>query len=98
MKAQIKQIIYQAIAENNMLLAHPIDMSRQEKTELFGSDGQLDSMSLVSLIVSIEEALENKFGKSILLASEKAMSQRRSPFVTVGSLVDYTEQLLQEVA
>jgi hypothetical protein len=35
-------------------------------------------------------------GKAIVLADERAMSQKRSPFATAGTLADYIELLLSE--
>jgi acyl carrier protein len=47
------------------------------QTALYGGDGSLDSMALVNLIADIEEALAEKFGASIALADEKAMSAKK---------------------
>jgi len=67
-----------------------------EETILFGRDGLLDSVSLVSFILDVEEAIRAGTGISITLADERAMSQSRSPFRRVSSLVDYAAQLLAE--
>lgn len=72
-----------------------IDLKEGEMTKLFGGDGVLDSLGLVSFIVSVEEALEDEFGISILLADEKAMSRRTSPFSRVSNLVDYILELIK---
>lgn len=63
-------------------------------TPLYGPGGNLDSLGLVRLITDIEERVSDKFGKDIVIASEKAMSQRNSPFLTVGSLTDFIIELL----
>lgn len=67
-----------------------------ETTVLLGAEGILDSMGLVSLIVAVEQDVEDKFGKEITIADAKAMSQKNSPFKTVGSLANYIENLLNE--
>lgn len=72
-----------------------IDLKEGEMTKLFGGDGVLNSLGLVSFIVSVEEALEDEFGISILLADEKAMSRRTSPFSRVSNLVDYILELIK---
>ncbi|HEY6926354.1 MAG TPA: hypothetical protein VI653_22915 [Steroidobacteraceae bacterium] len=92
----IRSLIYRAIDSQSALLPAPLDISRGDDTNLFGEGGQLDSMSLVSLIVGIEEEVESQFGVSLILASDKAMSMRRSPFATVGSLLQYVESLMTE--
>jgi len=76
--------------ENN----ETVDLSNGELTKLFGSEGLLDSLGLVTFIVSVEEALEDEFGISLVLADEKAMSRRTSPFSRVSYLVDYIIELL----
>jgi acyl carrier protein len=63
---------------------------------LFGADGVFDSIELVSLIVSIEQALEVEAGLTLVLADERAMSQRKSPFRSVDALVEHIEALRVE--
>lgn len=65
----------------------PADLG--EATVLVGADAVLDSLGVVALIVDIEERLETEHDTSITLASDKAMSQRNSPFRTVGVLADH---------
>ena len=71
-----------------------VNLIHGEELKLFGGDSLLDSLGLVSLIVSIEEAIEDQFNKSIILADEKAMSRRTSPFSRVSYLVDYILELI----
>ena len=72
----------------------PVVISHGEELKLFGGESLLDSLGLVSLIVCIEEAIEDQFNKSIILADEKAMSRRTSPFARVSYLVDYIYELI----
>jgi len=60
-----------------------------EDSRLFGEQGVLDSMGLVTLIVAVEQAIEDRFDQSVALADEKALSQARSPYRTVASLAGY---------
>lgn len=66
-----------------------------ESTVLFGQEGIFDSLGLVSLIVDVEQQIEDH-GTSITLGDERAVSQKHSPFRTVQSLADYTCQLIDE--
>ena len=66
------------------------------ETRLFGGNSKLDSLGLVNLIVAVEQNIEDEFDITITLADERSMSQKHSPFRTVGSLVDYIEMLLKE--
>src|SRR5687767_835401 len=65
------------------------------ETSLFGHDGLLDSLGLVTLVVAVEQAIEDTYGVSVSLADERAMSQRHSPYRTVGSLAEYAGRMLQ---
>lgn len=67
-----------------------------EDTVLFGKDGLLDSIALVSFILDVEEGIRAQYGVSITLADERAMSQSRSPFRRVSSFTDYAAQLIGE--
>jgi acyl carrier protein len=66
------------------------------ETPLFGREGVLDSVGLVTVVVAVEQAIEDNFGVSVSLADEKAMSQTRSPFRTVGSLAEYARGLINK--
>lgn len=69
-------------------------LSEDEDAKLFGGDGILDSLGLVSFIVSVEEAIEDEFNMSIVLADEKAMSRRTSPFGRISYLIDYIFEVI----
>jgi acyl carrier protein len=60
-----------------------------ENTVIVGDSAVLDSIGVVSLIVDIEQRLQMDHDVSIILASEKAMSQKNSPFRTVGVLANH---------
>jgi acyl carrier protein len=63
---------------------------------LIGRQAVLDSLDLVTLIVDLEQRLEEEYGVSLILVDERAMSQRSSPFRTVQSLTDYIYLLIEE--
>ncbi|NWG22380.1 MAG: hypothetical protein HXY39_18895 [Chloroflexi bacterium] len=67
-----------------------------ESTYLVGRRAALDSLGLVTLIVELEQKIEEEFDVALTLASERAMSQKNSPFLTVGALADYICTLLDE--
>jgi acyl carrier protein len=66
------------------------------ETRLVGKGSVLDSLGLVTLIVDLEQRIEEEFGESLTLANERAMSQVSSPFKSVGSLADHVHGLLLE--
>jgi acyl carrier protein len=92
-KATVLALVQSAAAELNAELEEPIDLARGEDAPLYGRDGVLDSLSLVSLILLVEERAAESLGKSVSLTSDRALSQVRSPFRSVGSLADYVVTL-----
>lgn len=89
------KIIVEAINELNQTLDIPLPTDGGIDSPIYGKNGILDSISLVSLIVSVEQKVEDHFGVSIILANEKAMSQRNSPFLTIGTLSNYVQTLVE---
>jgi acyl carrier protein len=67
-----------------------------EDTRLIGREGLLDSMGLVTLIVDVEQRLEEEYDVALVLADDRAMSQKNSPFRSAGALTNYICQLLEE--
>ena len=65
------------------------------ESTLFGKDGMLDSIGLVSLVVAVEQAIEDRYSISISLADERALVQANSPYKTIGSLAEYAGRLIQ---
>ena len=88
--------IFNAIDEVNQIAEPEQILKKAQETVLFGEGSQLDSLGLVSLIVATEQQVQEAFGKSIVLADERAMSQKRSPFRTVSSLSEYIGTLLDD--
>ena len=94
---KIIEVIYKSINEMNSQLDDKIKLVESTETVLMGSDGKLDSLALVNLIVVIEQNIEDKFDVSITIADERAMSQKHSPFRTIGTLANYIDMLLKDM-
>ena len=67
-----------------------------EETRLIGHEAILDSLGLVSLVVEVEQHLADDLEVTLILADERAMSQKRSPFRSIGALADYVCELVTE--
>lgn len=59
-------------------------------------EGNLDSLALVSFIADLEEIISKKFDLNIILADEKAMSAKNSPFKDVSTLSLYIKNLIEQ--
>lgn len=66
------------------------------ETRLFGEEGLLGSLRMINLVLELEETLFEEYGVNLVIADEKALSQKRSPFRDVGSLVEYITGLIEE--
>ncbi|PDW04369.1 hypothetical protein [Candidatus Viridilinea mediisalina] len=90
------QIVLDGLREAIELSERPMPAQLEASTSLIGKQAVLDSLALVTLIVDLEQRLEEEFEVALTLADDRAMSQQHSPFRTVGSLAEYIGMLLAE--
>ncbi|RBQ30109.1 hypothetical protein [Aliarcobacter vitoriensis] len=95
MQKQIEQIIIETLKELNEELENELFINPTSKTKLYGGTGALDSLALVSFITDLEDKISDKFEKNIILADEKAMSAKTSPFRNIETLTLYIKDLLE---
>ena len=86
--------IYRAVDWINGELPPDRQLIKAPETRLLGSQSVLDSMHLVSLIVTIEREVEDTFIVALTLADERALSMEASPFGSIQSLADYIAILI----
>jgi acyl carrier protein len=94
---RIQQIVFDALTTTNQVREEDSQVEISPSARLYGRDGQLESMELVALLIDIEEALQDE-GYNISLSDERAMSQSKSPFRDIPSLVSYISTVMQESA
>lgn len=92
---EIEKIIIETLKDLNEEIENEAFLNPTSKTKLYGSQGALDSLALVSFITDLEEKISDEFNKEIVLADEKAMSAKTSPFRNVESLTLYIKSLLE---
>jgi len=90
----VKKSVFKALTAFNHAEAAKLPVAAD--TVLLGAGGAVDSLGLVRLVMAVERQLEDDFGVGVSLTDEKAMSQRNSPFRSVGALVEYATALLNE--
>lgn len=95
MEDKIEKIIIETLKELNEELENETFENPNSKTKLYGTNGAMDSLALVSFIADLEDKISDEFEKDIILADEKAMSAKTSPFRNVESLSSYIKELLQ---
>jgi acyl carrier protein len=95
MKDRLLALITGVIDEMNQTRDEAIPTEGLLDVGLYGDNTVFDSMGLVSFLAMVEEALEDEFDAEISLTSEKAVSQRVSPFSSVSRLIDFIEEELR---
>ncbi len=94
MQEKIMEIIADAVSDLNEELQYDTLNSVNRETPIFNGEYAIDSLSLVRLVTTLESRIANEFDKKITLADEKVMSQRNSPFKTVGTIADFIAEKL----
>jgi len=94
---QVLQLVLETVSDEADDLGYDQLRAPTADTALFGGEPGVDSLSLVRLVAAVERAAEVRFSRNIVLADERAMSMRRSPFRTVGTLASLLFERLGEI-
>lgn len=84
-----------AVTEINDSRAPDARVSADEDAVLFGEGSPLDSLSLVQVVMAAEGYLSEMAGVDLVLASEAAMSRKRSPYRSLRNLAEYAVEMAQ---
>lgn len=95
-QTNVAELVFTSLREVLEQSDLPVPSVMNEQTALIGQGAVLDSLALVSLVVDLEQRLEEDYGMAVVLASDRAMSQARSPFLTTGTLTAYICELMAE--
>ena len=93
--AEILEVVLQAIRTTNASRPPSSQVPVGPDTALFGNGGPLDSLGLLTLLLDIEDDMQ-RAGHPVRLSDDRAMSQTRSPFRSVPSLVEYIGRIVRE--
>lgn len=92
-KKRIMEVIFSAVDEVNAASLTGKSLEKSVDTVLSGIGGNLDSLGLISLIVAVEQKMDEELGITLPLVDENILSQILSedsnPFKTIGTLIDY---------
>jgi acyl carrier protein len=89
MRDKVLEILKAAVSDLNEELQYESLENPDEATILFGGDDGIDSLSLVRLVIDVEQRLKEELNLVASLADEKAMSARRTPYRTIATLADF---------
>jgi acyl carrier protein len=91
----IRDVVLHAMRTLNLARDASSQLTISPQAPIFGNGSALDSLGLLTLLLDIEEDLQH-VGCKIRLSDDRAMSQTRSPFGSVGSLVEYIGRVARE--
>lgn len=88
------EIINIAINEINESSDDGILIVNDPKTLLLSEGSDVDSLTLVNLLITIERVAEEQTGKTITLVDESTLEAEKSPFSNIESLTLYLTSLI----
>lgn len=92
-KAEALQIVQRALTALNEELPEHERLVIALDVRLFGADSQIDSLSLVSIIVDVESDVSDAVGYPVSLTDDRAVAREPSPFTTPEALADYIVEI-----
>jgi len=95
-REQVLKIIIENV--KNLVDTYPENQrfNVDENTILFGLKSEIDSLSLVSVIVDLETGFYDSFNIEISLTDDRAMTREISPYDNISVLTDYIVELVAE--
>jgi len=93
---RISKAVFAAVDEVNEQLPKGVHIEKSLDAPLYGASGKLESLDFVTLIMEVEEKINAEFGTDITIADDNLLSKEKSPFSTLGTLIEYLHELLHE--
>lgn len=94
MKELAGNILNDAINEVNLDQDPDEQVPTSPGTLLLSPQSNIDSLTLVRLLITVERLIEERTGKTIVVVDESTFESEESPFATVGTLAIHIEKLL----
>lgn len=89
-------VIYESIDIVNEQIIDGPKIEKSKETILLGDASLVDSLSLVNLVVAIEDAVSRYVGKPVSLVDEELLSSTDQPLRSVGSLAVFIENKIKD--
>jgi acyl carrier protein len=81
--------VLDSISHINQQLPAEKQISQDLATVLVGPNSELDSLSLINLIIEVEERINASLGKRIPILDKGIMSEEHGSFNTVSELIEW---------
>lgn len=91
-ETNLLRIIYDSVDETNRQLPADRHLDKNPETVLLGEGSHLDSLGLISFIVSFEEALAAACGLRLNLLEGELLDDPTGPLRDIRSLVAYVQR------
>ena len=86
---EVLEVVYDCIDDLNSMLPSGAKLTKTADTILVGDNGVLDSLSLINLLVSIEEGLKTKLDLQCFLLDESLLVDPDGPYKSIGRLSEW---------
>jgi acyl carrier protein len=96
-KNKIEEIVISQVREVVSTIEGSEVFCIDANTVLFGSGSNIDSLSLVSVIVDLETLFFEEYGFEISLTDDRAMTREINPFDNVSNLVGYILEVIDDL-
>jgi acyl carrier protein len=96
LRQDILAIVYAALDDIDAQSLQEKPVEKTAEAPLLGSDGGVDSLTIVNLVVAIEERIQTEMGKTVVLVDEDNLTLQEHPFRTVGTLAEYVEKIIDK--
>jgi len=90
-REKIERAVYSAVDALNKQLPKGDQIEKFSDAPLYGNGGRLESLDFVTFVMEVETKIQDEFGIELVLTEEDLLSKQRSPFLTLGTLIEYLE-------
>ena len=93
---KVMQSVFDAIDELNGQFPKEERIEKSIDSVLFGGEGTLDSLGLISLVTTVEQKVEEDLGITVTLLDDIDVLEGENPFKTIKTLSDYITSILEK--
>jgi hypothetical protein len=88
-RQSLLRIIYAAIDEINRQMPDDAKVMKDPSAKLLGEGSVLDSLGVITFLVSVEKELQSGLGLELVLLDEEALANPTGPYRSIDSLVNW---------
>ena len=92
---RVRNLVFDALDEVNATQPPERRVEKRGDAPLFGPEGVLNSLGLITLVVAVEQRIEAALGAAGMLLDTEAPPRDDNPFATVSAFVAYVMETLR---